>query len=304
MTETKRGPSRYLENPNDLVIIGRDTAHKSRAEHFLFDKRALVNPDPEFVDSIKAYGVQMDVWTRLNKETGKREVVAGRRRVIAARLAGLDSVPTSRLAGGDIELMALSRLENSGRLEEDMLSKAEAAFWLLEQQMPHEEVASCLSWSPAMLRVALQGLALVREVPEIRTGIEKGIIAPSAVAILGRLTAEEARTKYAELLAEAAEDGKTRLPRAQVAAKARATSEKTDRVPPPPKRLVTKLYTKITEGEIDAPEGTSEDFWAGVRFAYGEVKPERIKGLKKALDIVAAKKLKTKKDETTTEAAK
>jgi ParB/RepB/Spo0J family partition protein len=288
LTDSKRGPSRYMEDPRDLVIIGRDTPHKSRAEHFLWDKRALNDPDPELVQSIKDFGVQMDVWTRLNLE-GKREVVAGRRRVLAAREAKVALIPTKRLTGGERELMALSRLENSGRLEEDMLSKAEAASWLLEQSMPHEDVASCLAWSPAMLRVALQGLSIARQVPEIRIGIEKGIIAPSAVAILARLSPEEAKTKYAELISEAEESGQTRLPRAQVAAKARSTPQ-SDRAAPPPKRLVTKLYTKMTDGEIETPEGTTEDFWLGVRFAYGEVRPERIKGLKKALETVAPKK--------------
>lgn len=289
---TKRGPSRYMENPNDLVIVGRDTPHSSRAEHFLYDKRSLVDPDPEFVESVRAFGVQMDVWTRLNKDTGKREVVAGRRRVLAARLAGLPLVPTSRLSGDDRELMALSRLENSGRLEEDMLSKAEAAVWLIEQGMPHAEIASYLSWGTNMLRIAIQGLGLVREVPEIREGIEKGLIAPSSIAVLARLSVEEARAKYAELLAEAPSEG--RISRAKVEAKTRSVSQKTDRVPPPPKRLVTKLYTKIADGEIEAPKGTSDDFWAGVRFAYGEVKPERIKGLKKALDSMTPKKREPK----------
>lgn len=76
-------------SPNELVIIGHDTPHKSVVEHPNFDPRSTLPVDESFVDNVLAYGIIQPIRciTVGKGETLQRLVVAGRQRVKAARIA-------------------------------------------------------------------------------------------------------------------------------------------------------------------------------------------------------------------------
>ncbi|PZA06498.1 MULTISPECIES: ParB/RepB/Spo0J family partition protein [unclassified Meiothermus] len=70
-------------------------------------------PEPELVESVRAEGIRVPLIVRPTARG--YEVVAGRRRFLAARAAGLDSAPAIARAMGDDEAREIEIAENLGR---------------------------------------------------------------------------------------------------------------------------------------------------------------------------------------------
>jgi len=119
----------WMFDPEDLTII-------EDREHPLFDPRGLEPPDPELVAGIKFRGVLEPVVIISDRDTGKPIVVAGRRRVLAARQANKElkregqtpkKIPAVQRKENEREAVAILIMENAQRKDPDLLASAELA---------------------------------------------------------------------------------------------------------------------------------------------------------------------------------
>lgn len=131
-----------------------------------FDQEAL----NELVDSIRQHGILQPLLVRPHGET--YQLVAGERRLIAARKAGLEVVPCRVLELTDRQVCEVSLEENLKRQDLNVLEKA-AAFqdYLQKFQCPIEELARRLSLD----RSTVSNMLRLLELPEaIKADVRSG----------------------------------------------------------------------------------------------------------------------------------
>lgn len=131
-----------------------------------FDQEAL----NELVDSIRQHGILQPLLVRPYGET--YQLVAGERRLIAAKKAGLEVVPCRVLELTDRQVCEVSLEENLKRQDLNVLEKA-AAFqdYLQKFQCPIEELARRLSLD----RSTVSNMLRLLELPEaIKADVRSG----------------------------------------------------------------------------------------------------------------------------------
>ena len=106
-----------------------------------FDETAL----RELADSIRAYGILQPLTVR--DKGGYYELVAGERRLRAARMAGLREVPCLIAAVGEEDAALLALIENLQRRDLDFVEEA-AALAEQEDRTHHQAVARFLEQTP------------------------------------------------------------------------------------------------------------------------------------------------------------
>ncbi|MFN0096298.1 MAG: ParB/RepB/Spo0J family partition protein [Dehalococcoidia bacterium] len=156
----------------------------------------LIAPNPEqprknfeaeqlrdLADSIRAHGVIQPVVVSRDDAGGYR-LVAGERRLQAARLAGLETVPVIFREAEDSELLELALIENIQRADLNAIEEAMAYRRLTEEYgLTQEEVARRVGKNRVTVANALRLLALE---PEIRRSLVGGEITEGhARALLG-----------------------------------------------------------------------------------------------------------------------
>ena len=113
----------------------------------------------ELADSIRAEGILQPLTVRRTPEGW--ELVAGERRLRAAKLAGLDTVPCLETEAGDDESALLALMENLQREDLHYLEEASAlSAFLRRSGMPQERAAEILGLSPSALSNKLRLLRL------------------------------------------------------------------------------------------------------------------------------------------------
>lgn len=155
--EGKRGTYYQLNPKADLVVIGWDTKHRSRAEHPLFQDRALLPVNQFLVKSIKAKNVRQNVIARKNGTrpdgTPILEVIAGRQRTKAARVANEELIaegeapwliPVFVVQEDDSSAQELTEIENSQRVDEDPINRAKGMKYHLDKGKDEEYVANVI----------------------------------------------------------------------------------------------------------------------------------------------------------------
>ena len=126
-----------------------------------FEKRGL----EELAASIRRHGILQPLTVR--RTAAGWELVAGERRLRAARLAGLDTVPCLEAEVNDRASALLALVENLQRRDLHYLEEAEAiAAFLRQTGMTQEAVAAQLGMSPSALANKLR---LLRLSPQCRT---------------------------------------------------------------------------------------------------------------------------------------
>ena len=155
-------------------------------------------PLSELADSIRRHGILQPLSVR-RTEAGW-ELVAGERRLRAAKLAGLSSVPCLRVEAEADESALLALIENIQRRDLHYLEEAAAiAAYLRRSGATQEEAAARLGRSPSALANKLR---LLRLSPECcRLLVENGLTERHARALL-RLEDEEERLAAARYMAE------------------------------------------------------------------------------------------------------
>jgi len=137
----------------------------------------------ELAESIREHGIIQPLIVTRDDEGGYR-LIAGERRLQAARLAGLDTVPVVVREAADSELLELALIENIQRADLNPVEEAMAYRRLIEEYgLTQEEVARRVGKSRATIANALRLLNLEAE---IRRSLVSGEITEGhARALLG-----------------------------------------------------------------------------------------------------------------------
>ena len=141
----------------------------------------------ELADSIRASGVLQPILLR--RADGKYQLIAGERRLRAARLAGLHAVPAVIRDLGDRETLEFAVTENVMREDLNPIEVAHAYGSLQERfQLSHDEIAGRIGVNRSTVTNTLRLLRLPEQVREM---VAKGdVSAGHARALLGLETAE------------------------------------------------------------------------------------------------------------------
>jgi ParB family chromosome partitioning protein len=143
-----------------------------------FNQEELV----ELSDSIRTQGILQPLLVR--KAEGGYELVTGERRLRAAKLAGLESVPVMLKEISDAEMLEISIVENIQRENLNPMEEAEAYHRLMtEFDLTQEQTAERVGKS----RSAVANFLRLRQLPEpIKASIMDGLLSTGhARALLG-----------------------------------------------------------------------------------------------------------------------
>lgn len=195
----KRGLGRGLDA---LIPTGEPTAGVSQAPVGAITR----NPrqprqsfDPlhlmELADSIRAHGVLQPLLVSRNSDPSQYTLVTGERRLEAAKLAGLTTVPVIVREASDQQLLELALVENLQREDLGALESAHAYKHLLEDfNLSHEQIAARVGKNRVTVTNTLRLLRLPAKAQEalaagmISEGHARVLLAlPSAQAIAAAL---------------------------------------------------------------------------------------------------------------------
>ena len=142
----------------------------------------------ELAASIGLHGVLQPIVVRTTADGGY-ELIAGERRLRAARMAGLTHVPAVVRESADGEQLELALVENLQRQDLNAIEEAAAYRELIDRfELSHEEVARRVGKSRVAVSNALRLLDLT---PETREAIADGRISEGHGRALAALTVPE-----------------------------------------------------------------------------------------------------------------
>ena len=152
----------------------------------------------ELAESIRAHGVIQPLIVSRDEAGGYR-LIAGERRLQAARLAGLDAVPVVIREAVNSEMLEIALIENIQRADLNAIEEANAYRRLIDEyQMTQEEAAQRVGRSRAAVANALRLLHLE---PEIRRSLVGGEITEGhARALLGLPDGRERLAAWREVV--------------------------------------------------------------------------------------------------------
>ena len=147
--------------PLDLVVPNPDQPRRSFGDAEL----------EELADSIRAHGVLQPVLVR-PLAGGRYELLAGERRLRAARIAGLERLPAVVRSAPESERLELAMIENMARQDLNPVDASRACAALVEEfDLTKEEVGRRVGRS----RVAISNLVRLLELPdEVLSMLEAG----------------------------------------------------------------------------------------------------------------------------------
>ena len=161
-------------------------------------RRAFRQPElQELADSIRRHGVLQPLTVR--RTAAGWELVAGERRLRAARMAGLEPVPCLETAADDRRSALLALVENLQREDLHYFEEAAAiAAYLQQTGATQEEAAAQLGRSPSAVANKLR---LLRLSPACRAILVENNLTERHARCLLRLEDEEERLSAARYLA-------------------------------------------------------------------------------------------------------
>lgn len=174
---------------NGVILVPADMVFPNPRQ-----PRNMMHPEKldELTDSVREHGVLQPLIVTLGEAKGEYILIAGERRLQAARLAGLNSVPVLVRQATDQQRLELAIIENVQRSDLSSLEEAEAYRQLAEDfDLSHESIAARVGKS----RVAVTNtLRLLRLPDSVKNAlIEKRISEGHARALLA-LSTPEAQT--------------------------------------------------------------------------------------------------------------
>ena len=107
--------------------------------------RSSLDPDglSELAESIREHGIIQPLIVSTGEIAGQYTLIAGERRLMAARQAGLEYVPVIIREASDQERLELALIENLQRTDLNPLDEAQAYHMLVEEfDLSHEEIAA------------------------------------------------------------------------------------------------------------------------------------------------------------------
>ena len=173
----------------------------------------------ELADSIAEHGILQPLSVR--EVHGRYQLISGERRLRAARMVGLSTVPCILVAASDTESALLALVENLQRRDLDFLEEAVALRRLIVQHgLSQEEAARKVGKSQSAVANKLRLLKLA---PEVLEAVKEGGLSERHARSLLRLPAEQ-RLEAARYMAQ----------NQLTVAKAEAYVDKLISPPPPP----------------------------------------------------------------------
>lgn len=173
----------------------------------LYDPRVHLPVDEAMARNIDYQGVLEPVAVSKNPETGETEVVFGRQRVKAARLANdwrrargepARQVPAVVYAGKRQAALDAIVSENEARTADTPLGRAEKMRRHLALGRGEDQIAVIYNCSVATVR---DTLALLESPQVVQTAVEAGQITLTHAKALSKLPTDQQRAKVAELVA-------------------------------------------------------------------------------------------------------
>jgi ParB family chromosome partitioning protein len=182
------------------LIPGIETEHENKKDYFYCDthlirpnrfqpRRRFTDEDlAELSESIKTQGILQPLLVRQD-ETGY-ELIAGERRLRAAKRAGLTQVPVLIKRVNDDKLLEMALVENIQREDLNPIEEAEAYHRLITQLKLTQDQASA---RVGKSRSAVANFLRLRQLPEqIKAGITDGTLSMGhARALLGAETSAQ-----------------------------------------------------------------------------------------------------------------
>lgn len=152
----------------------------------------------DLISSVKTHGILQPLLVTLREEGGY-ELIAGERRLRAAKLAGLPSVPVIIRSAKEMEKLELALIENIQRQDLNPLEEAKAYRKLIfDHNLTQEEVARRVGKSRPVVANALRLLTL----PEtVQLAIRDGKVAASAARTIASFETPDEQLKFYETLA-------------------------------------------------------------------------------------------------------
>lgn len=158
-----------------------------------FEERSL----RELTDSIREHGILQPLTVR--QKNGGYELIAGERRLRAARLAGLRQVPCLIARVGEEDAALLALIENLQRRDLDCWEEAEAIAALMSRYgLSQEAAAEKLGRSQSGIANKLR---LLRLPEDVRQAVRQGGLTERHARALLRLADGEEQRRAAELMA-------------------------------------------------------------------------------------------------------
>lgn len=174
--------SEVVELPVDA--IERNPRQPRRA----FDPEEL----EELADSIREHGVLQPLMVAQPEDDDKFLLIAGERRLQAARRAGLSTVPALVREATDEQLIVWALIENLQREDLNPLEAAEGYRQLAEDfELSHEQIAERVGKSRSTVTNTLRLLNLS---DAVRTAVERGRISEGHARALLSLDGEESQS--------------------------------------------------------------------------------------------------------------
>jgi ParB family transcriptional regulator, chromosome partitioning protein len=156
--------------------------------------RSMIHPEEleDLTASIREHGVLQPLIVTPGDMDGRYVLIAGERRLEAARLAGLASVPVLIRQATDQQRLELAIIENVQRSDLSALEQAEAYRQLAEDfNMSHEDIAARVGKS----RVAVTNTLRLLKLPDaVKNALIEGRVSEGHARALLALATPEAQT--------------------------------------------------------------------------------------------------------------
>ena len=160
-----------------------------------FDPQTL----QELADSIKTYGVLQPIIVRKIEEKNF-ELIAGERRLRAAKIINLEKIPAIIREYTDLQASEIAIIENVQRQNLNAIEEAQAYQRLIEEfGYTQEKIAKKIGLSRSQVANTIRLLKLA---PQIRELVSQGKLSTGQVRPLLSLESEELQLKAAEMVIE------------------------------------------------------------------------------------------------------
>lgn len=206
-----KGLSALISQHQTQAATANDQQLASREETLFLDPKKILknhlqprdNYDDKAIEelklSIKEKGILQPLVVRPTS-SGSYEVVAGQRRLLAARALGLEKVPVLVKTVSDNELLVLALVENIQREDLNVLEEARAFSRLSDEfKMNHDQIAVAVGKSRSTV---VNTIRLLKLPTKIQYEIEQQHISMGHARALLALDSAEAQLKMAEMIVE------------------------------------------------------------------------------------------------------
>lgn len=170
-----------------LAAISLSQTAAQRERRAAFDKGALA----ELAASIRSAGIIEPIlvrpcapWTSALSEVETFEVVAGERRVLASRTAGLKEIPANVRELSDQEVVELQLIENLQREDMPEIAEAEGYEALSKFGYSADQMAAKVGKSRGTVYARMKLLSLE---PEARKAMKSGVLTASVALLIARI---------------------------------------------------------------------------------------------------------------------